>query len=874
MIGQKLGHYHIVEKIGAGGMGEVYRARDPRLDRDVAIKVLPPALANDQERIQRFEREARLLASLNHPNIEHVHGFEESAGTRFLVLELVEGETLGERLQLGALPVEEALPVAKQIAEAVEYAHEQGILHRDLKPANIKLTPEGKVKVLDFGLAKAFTSDSSAPNLSGSPTISEVATRAGVMLGTAAYMSPEQARGKPLDKRADIWAFGCVLYEALTGRQAFHGETVTDSLAVILKAEPDWNALPPSTPQAIKTLLRRCLQKDPTRRLRDVGDARIEIEEALSAPGVTTPPSSIAAMPLWRRILPWGLAGVFALLALFAYWQWQGAGRSPDLARRFKVVTTFKGVEVQPSLSPDGRSVVFVSDRGGQSDLWMSLVAGGTLVRITNDPNLKARPRWSPDGTKIAYAKLNEEGLWDIWVVPALGGVQRKVVANATDPSWSPDGSSLAYVDLATNLIWICDATGANPRQATPPEKSFVSHRQPAISRDGQRIAFVRRRGGGGPYAEIAVLDLASGIVRTLTNDGALSLSPAWSTDGSFVYFSSSRGGSMNIWRIASRGGQPEQVTAGQGDDVDPDVSADGQRVAYSTFRVNIDLAEISLDSRTEQSPKWLTTDSARMEVAPAYSPDGTRIAYFTARKGADSEFIWVMKADGTGLEQVAGDDSGLTVFPRWTRDGKGLVYVARQRGLTAKSQVRRIALDGSAPEILTAPEVWDNSGDVGPGGRLLFASIGSEVHLFDPANRATQKLENLRGIVPRWSPDGQLFAYLVTARQRGDANAGLWLDELGKPPRQIFRGWVNWFSWVGPGEMIVAAGKPDLTAELWRVRLDGGRALRTGTTRLLAPYWAPFPVLRFDAHPDGKRIVMEAFELQEADISLIENIR
>ncbi len=334
----------------------------------MAIKVLPHGLANDAERIARFEREARLLASLNHPHIAQIYGFEESAGTRFLVLELVEGQTLAERLRQGVLSVEDGLFLAKQLAEGLEYAHDRGVLHRDLKPANIKLTPEGKLKILDFGLAKALASDESVANLADSPTISEAVTRAAIMLGTPAYMSPEQARGKPLDKRTDIWSFGCVLYEILTGRQAFPGEAVTDCLAEILRGEPDWSSLPANTPPQIKSLLRRCLQKDPARRLRDIGDARIEIEEALAAPvGV---PAGILQGRLSRRQKV-GLGVILLLAVALGSFLQRIVPQSHPRSFRFSVVTNFSGVEAQPSFSPDGRSVAFVSNRDGQWDIYV-----------------------------------------------------------------------------------------------------------------------------------------------------------------------------------------------------------------------------------------------------------------------------------------------------------------------------------------------------------------------------------------------------------------------------------------------------------------------------------------------------------------------
>ena len=285
--GQTLLHYRLVEKIGEGGMGVVWKAVDTTLDREVAIKILPDAFSADSERLARFEREAKLLASLNHPGIAVIHGLHEEAGVRFLAMELVPGEDLAKRLERGALLVEEALHTGLQVAEALEAAHAQGVVHRDLKPANIQITSEGQVKVLDFGLAKAFETDPASgpgPGLTHSPTLTSVGTRAGVILGTAAYMSPEQARGKSLDKRTDIWSFGCVLYELLTGRQAFSGETASDAIAKILEREPDWRALPPKTPAKIRDLLQRCLRKEANRRTHDVADARIEIEEALAEP--------------------------------------------------------------------------------------------------------------------------------------------------------------------------------------------------------------------------------------------------------------------------------------------------------------------------------------------------------------------------------------------------------------------------------------------------------------------------------------------------------------------------------------------------------------------------------------------------------------
>jgi eukaryotic-like serine/threonine-protein kinase len=370
--GTKLGSYEITGAIGAGGMGEVYQAHDTKLGRDVAIKVLPEAFAHDPERLSRFQREAKMLASLNHPNIATIHGLEHSNGTQYLVMELVPGETLADRVKRdGVVPVEEALAICKQIAEALEAAHEKGIIHRDLKPANVKVTPEGKVKVLDFGLAKAFADDPTSSNLSESPTLSVAATMKGVILGTAAYMSPEQARGKTVDKRTDIWAFGCVLYELLTGKQAFNGEDITDILAAVVRAEPDWQALPVATPAKIRDLLRRCLQKDKTLRLRDAGDARIEIQEALAAPATAVAATAAPATKGWRERVAWAAAAILALTTIaFAIGFALRAPKPPQPMRLSAEIgadaSLYTDYGTSAILSPDGTRLALVASGADQ----------------------------------------------------------------------------------------------------------------------------------------------------------------------------------------------------------------------------------------------------------------------------------------------------------------------------------------------------------------------------------------------------------------------------------------------------------------------------------------------------------------------------
>src|SRR5712664_3599115 len=395
--GTKLGPYEIVAPLGAGGMGEVYRARDTKLGREVALKLLPPLFAADADRVARFKREAQLLASLNHPHIGAIYGFEDAGNVPALVLELVEGDTLYDRVRRGPLPLPEALAVAQQIADALDAAHRTAIIHRDLKPSNIKITPDGVVKVLDFGLAKALAAEASGSDLSKSPTLTVGGTTAGMILGTAAYMSPEQARCRPVDKRTDIWAFGCVLFGMLTGTSAFGRGTGTDTIVAVVGAEPDWKSLPADTPVSIRRLLTRCLQKDAKRRLHDIADARIEIEDARATPVEPAP----GPRPRRRSRLALPALSLGIVTALVLLWVARdrfgrpAAKASPDT--RVTRLTDLPGLEESPAISPDGRSVAFTAGVGGKRQIFVQLIAGGAPLQITRDAVDHEFPRWSPD---------------------------------------------------------------------------------------------------------------------------------------------------------------------------------------------------------------------------------------------------------------------------------------------------------------------------------------------------------------------------------------------------------------------------------------------------------------------------------------------
>jgi eukaryotic-like serine/threonine-protein kinase len=494
--GDRLGPFEILNAIGAGGMGEVYRARDAKLGRDVALKVLPEAFARDGERMARFQREAKVLASLNHHNIATVHGLEDSGSMHALVMELVAGPTLAERIDSGPIPMGEALPIARQICDALEYAHERGIVHRDLKPANVKVTSDDAVKVLDFGLAKALEGDAASIDIATSPTITRMATQAGVLLGTAAYMSPEQAKGRPVDRRADIWAFGCVLYEMLTGEVTFRGESVTDTLAAVIRAEPDWSQLPAATPTRVRVLLQRCLQKDPKQRLQAIGDARISLDEVLSGvpePSPVTAPQVSASIS--SRALPWALlaAAVAALVALaLVHFR-----EKPMVAEAVRFEMPLPEKATLPAagsfaVSPDGRQVAFFAiGLDGVQRIWLRSMDSFEARPIagsetTNDPPFF----WSPDSRYIAF-----DGGRSLKKIGIFGGNAETLCDLSGFPvggSWNRDGA-IIFGHAAGSIMRVSANGGpASPLTTLDPSRGEIQHILPSFLPDGRHFLYLR----------------------------------------------------------------------------------------------------------------------------------------------------------------------------------------------------------------------------------------------------------------------------------------------------------------------------------------------------------------------------------------------
>ena len=688
MIGQSISHYRILEKLGEGGMGEVYRAEDTTLKREVAIKVLPERFTQDGDRLARFEREAQVLASLNHPNIAAIHSFEHSDGVHFLAMELVEGETLAQRVAKGPLPVEEALEVCRQIAEGLEAAHESGVIHRDLKPADVNITPEGKVKILDFGLAKALEGEIPAADISHSPTRTGEMTSAGVILGTAAYMSPEQARGKPVDKRTDIWAFGCVLFEALTGRQEFGGETISDCIAKVLQKEPDWEALPEKTPWRIQDLLRRCLQKDLRDRLRDIGDAGIEVREALSEPVGTTPLRSEATMrrSSWQQVLPWALVGIMMIVALTV--ALIDSGEEPEQSQTMHfLISPPETVSFMHFLriSPDGRQIVFDGhDETDRSSLWVGkLDSLDSPIAQRLDGTDGAIAFWSPDSRFIgvlAEGKLKK-------IDPSGGpAVSLADVPESVWPwggTWNRQGTILFSENIGPiqgGPIQGVFAAGGEATAITQLDQSRqeVSHRHPYFLPDGRHFLYVAPTAGRedtriyvgsldskerkflvktSPWSRVAysppgyllfvraetlmaqrfdVIQLeVSGEPFPLAEQMGRGSSFSVSENGVLAYQAASQNGQL-VWR--DRSGKLLGTAVEPGIYRHVDLSRDEKRVAVARREGAASGSDIWLLELSTGIFSRFTFDPAD-DANPNWSPDGGRLAFLSSRNGPPNLF-------------------------------------------------------------------------------------------------------------------------------------------------------------------------------------------------------------------------------------------
>jgi len=761
--GDRLGAYSVTAKIGEGGMGEVYRARDTKLDRDVALKVLPEAFTADPERLARFEREAKVLASLNHPNIASIYGLEESAETKALVLELVEGPTLADLIGQGPMTIDAALPIARQIAEALEAAHEAGVIHRDLKPANIKVREDGTVKVLDFGLAKAFQPEAADASVSQSPTISltAAATQMGMVLGTAAYMAPEQARGKVVDKRADIWAFGAVLFEMLSGQGAFGGDDLSQTLARVIERDPDWDALPPGMSPALETYLHRCLEKDPRRRVRDIGDVRLALDGSFDAAASAHPSEEVLDSRSTSR--RWSAVAALTALAAGAAGGWAVRAPAPPTpavppAVSFDIELP-EGISLPPGigtdlvLSPDGDTLVYVANDDTGRRLY---------VRRMNEPGHGApipgtegagRPFFSPDGEWVGLVDDTERVMRRV----SLSTGEMFTIGDGDGGTWGSDGTIL-FNNATSSGLWRMPAiaVGAEPELLVgpQPERGLTSVTGGALLPGDEAILFNR---GQFDFGGVGVLSLESGEIVWVDERG----SNARYLDTGHILFS--RGESL----IATPFDLDRLEVAGEARPVLSGVRAENGGSVQATMSRTGRLAYVPAGGTTGTQLAWLGLDSGAVELitpearrfsAPRLSRDGSQLAVVVNDDGATD--IWSVDVASGGLRPLT--TTGDASAPVWSQDGDRIGFAA---GSTGSFAIQVIPSGGGSPEAVLSserqvwPECWLSDGE-----RMVFreGATTSGLFLLNLGDGSREPLIDSEASEHsgRCSPDGRYLAY------------------------------------------------------------------------------------------------------------------
>ena len=863
--GNLLGPYEIVGPLGAGGMGEVYLARDSRLGRDVAIKALPDALAADPERLSRFEREAKVLASLNHSGVGAIYGLEEAGGHRYLVLEFVQGETLADRLKRGAIPLDEALPLAKQIAEALEAAHEKGIVHRDLKPANIMVTDEGRAKVLDFGLARSAESVSFDPD---SPTVASPAqspTIAGVIMGTAGYMSPEQARGKVVDKRSDIFSFGCVVFEMLTGHGPFGGETVTDALGAVLHREPDWTQLPAGTPSALKQLLTRCLVKDKNNRLRDIGDARIELESAIADPaGPALPAGAPAATPRTARIregVAWLLAAFFVIAAGLS---WRMAARAPlPQTVRLSLAAPAGMSLVQGagniSISPDGSAIVFVgSDASGQGGLFVRKLSETTprsLARTTG----ATYPFWSPDSKDIAFfadGKLKR--------VPAAGG-DVDVICAASDGrggTWG-SGGAIVFAPTVASCLMTVASRGGEPRPVTVLDAAGheVTHRFPSFLPDGQHFLFMASGDANQTENDLLVGSLASTARTPLFKSAS---APIYAEPGYLIFASGERIAaqrfdpkSLKVTGDSIKLGDSVPTSVNSGDRV-ASASANGILVIGTPGQPNRRIAWFNRHGDVEGTISPPPGELSRLRI----SPDGTRVAV-SCKSGENSADLWLIDLKrGAPTRLTFGP--GTNDKPVWSPDGKRVAYQSNRNG--SFDLFSRPASGGGGDTLIFAsPTRWKEPLSWSPDGRwIAYWGIEKETGgdlLLAAADGSGKVATYLATPATEWfpsiSPDGRWIAYSSNESGRFE----IYVQSFPSPGAkyQVTTGGGNYPLWARTGHELFYV---TIEGALATVPVSPGEGLEFGAPQILMMLADPES---FDVSADGQHILSLAQDASAA---------
>ncbi len=863
--GSRLGPFEIVSPLGAGGMGEVWRATDGRLQRDVALKVLPADALAQPDRVARFEREARLLASLSHPGIATLFGVERVDGQSVLVMELAEGEDLAERLRRGPLPLDEAVSVARQVAEALEAAHEKGIVHRDLKPANVKVAPDGRVKVLDFGLAKAWNERVAGSDHSQAVTLSSAGTSAGLVVGTAAYMSPEQARGRPVDRRTDIWAFGVLLFELLAGRRLFAGETLSDTLAAVLEREIDWTALPATTPPSVRRVLARCLVRDPRRRLHDMADARIELEDRTAAPAET----ATARRPsLAARVAPWAIAAAAVVLASLALVRGRPSAPAWPARVHFTVSPGAAGsFESYPALSPDGRSLAYVLfPEKGPSSLWLHSFETGTARELTGTENAD-EPFWSPDGRSVAFFASGELRTIDI----ATGAVQSLcAVADPRGGTWGSRGDILFATGTASGLRRV--RAGGGPVEAVTRvdgARGEQGHKFPWFLPDGRHFVFSIL--GGGEAAGLYFGDTGSGAYRKIASEMSRA---AYDGRGYLLFLREST-------LVAQRFDADRGALEGDASRVAPSgVGRDIQFGIASWFAVGSGIIAYRPGSLQASRLLWVDRRGAVVGevtspgtyVEPALSRDGSRIVAEVPPPDVSRIDLWVYDGSGHDQGRRLPLDARIALAPHWSPDGRWVVYMARGGGAKPGTLARRDASGTGRDEVLISggPERFPN--DWSPDGRtILFEQYGepngADLWALDaqPPHAARPVLQGPSDEThATFSPSGGLFAY--TSDETGVPQVYVQTFPPSGAKWQISSSGGDQASWRADGREMYFVG---LDRTLYAVPVRSAAPFEVGPAeplfRLRVPRISSGGAISYAPAPDGRRFFVDRLEADEA---------
>jgi serine/threonine protein kinase len=816
--GTRLGNYEIVAAVGAGGMGEVYRSRDPRLNRDVAIKVLSPQLASDPVAVGRFEREAMSVARLSHPNILSIFEFVHDRQTAFVVTEFVEGDTLRDRLEGGPLPARRAVAYALQIARGIAAAHARGIVHRDLKPENVMITHDDRVKILDFGLAKPVETTAMDKTLA-----TGVATAAGIVLGTFGYMAPEQVRGLDVDHRADIFAFGAVLYEMLSGERAFKGETAADTMSAILSKEPpDLDIAKLSISPGLDRIVRRCLEKSPDLRFQSANDLAFALDTLASSSSSSL--ASVESAVVRRRPgswLPWTVAA--AAVTAAAVMAVVGAsnpgslfgGRADQAEARwssFTRISELAGEETSPTLSPDGSTVAYAVQVNGSWDIYAQRVGGRNATPIVNDPQRDEKGAiFSPDGSQLAFHISDATG--GIFIAGATGESVRRITDGGFDPTWSPDGQQIAYATeevndpasrLGISTLYVTALAGGAPRKLVNGDGV-----QPAWSPSGARIAYWSNVGG---QRDLYTVAAAGGTPVRVTNDPAIDWSPAWSPDGKFIYFSSDRGTAMNLWRIAvdeSSGtvlGAPEPVTTGvQASAALPHLSKDGSRLVFRSRIASVNPIAVPFDPVSLRAGTPVVLDTRNnIRIPSSVSPDGKQIAYFSL--GEQQEDLFIGTPDGP-MRRVT-DDGARDRSPMFTPDGRSVVFYSNRGG---RWEPWIIGIDGGGlRKIADAPSeaVYVT---ISPAGDEIVFNGDSAQQLFRaPLTSGVSRATELQGVqtegkyfsVTDWSKDGRRLAGPLALSSNLPAGVGVY-DIAAQKTSAVSDDPTFSVRWLGDGRRV-----------------------------------------------------------------------